>query len=643
MKMRRESEPLDDTDSTGKPMTGTVTADQSSCPPFLAGWRPYLLIAAAGALLFGQCAFFDFTLCDDYRDIVEKREYNESLSRIPGTFSESFGSLYRPILRISWIVDASMGGTDPFVYHVTNVIYHLAASCLVFAALVVLRQGRPLAFFLALVFTLHPIVVQAVAWIPGRNDSNLAIFVLLSLLFLVRARRGGSWLLAAAHFLFFALALFTKESAAVFPLLGLFLLWLDEREKFFSKSTAILVAGWVVIGAGWLLARGAAVSTTHDPDVVGLAPLLENALTLPALLGKMIVPWKLSGVATFDWISIGAGFILAAVVAVLSFRLDRTDLRLVAFGALWLLLFQAPALFYRLPHADDHYDYLEHRAYVPLFGLLVIASRLLARFRFSFNSKAAKVWAAILLALLAVRAFAYSTTFREREIFWEKAIASDPTRATFHAVQGELYCSRNELGKAEKYLLKALEVSVLEDPDNYANLGVIYRKMNRHAESLKYFEKAAAIDPKSSRFRCSLGRALDLCGQSDEAERELKKAVELDPRNKDAYLFLVGLYSARKENEKASRACSEVLRIDPENPVACYIMGRLLAERGEHEKAAKMWKKAIAIEPGYLASYPALINWLLERDRLDEARRYTMEYLNRGGSIPAEALRAMGL
>lgn len=624
-------------------MTGKETADSRHAPAFLTGWRPYLIIAAAGALVFGQCVFFDFIHCDDYRDIVEKQEYNSSFSRIPGTFTESFGSLYRPILRISWIVDASMGGTSPLVFHVSNVIYHLVASCLLFAALLALCRSRSASLFLALIFTLHPIVVQAVAWIPGRNDSILAIFVLLSLISLTGVVRRGRWPRMAVHFTFFALALFTKESAAVFPLVGLFLLLVVEKEKLPASRTAILLSGWLAIGVVWLLAREAAVTAARDPETVGLAPLMANLPAFPALLGKMILPWKLSGVATFEWISISAGLVLAAGLAALFFFPRITDRRLMALGALWLVLFQVPALFYRLPYADDHYDYLEHRAYLPLCGLLILAAGAAGRKAFPFAKKRHAAAALVLLALLSGRAALYSTTFKEREIFWERAIACDPTRATFHAVQGELYTTRGELEKAERYLLKALEVSVLDDPDNYANAGVVYRKMERYAEALKYFEKAVAIDPDSSKYRCSLGRTLDQCGRSAEGEAELRKAVELDRRNKDAYLYLTGIYSARKDHEKAVRACSEVLRIDPEDHLACFIMGRLQADQGELEKAAALWKKAISHEPDYLPAYPSLINFLMEKGRVDEARRYTIEYVSRGGAVSAEALRAMGL
>ena len=109
---------------------------ESAAPPArLSGYRPFLFIIILGLLIHGWSVFFEFSYCDDYKNIVEEHETISSFSKIPAAFERSFGNFYRPVLRISYIIDAQVGGTAPWIYHLSNVLYHLIASCLVFMTL----------------------------------------------------------------------------------------------------------------------------------------------------------------------------------------------------------------------------------------------------------------------------------------------------------------------------------------------------------------------------------------------------------------------------------------------------------------------------------------------------------------------------
>jgi len=93
---------------------------------------------------------------------------------------------YRPLQSITFIMDAAISGTDPSSYHLTNIILHWMAVCSFLGLLLVLGVNRRFSFFIALLYAVHPLFVQAVAWIPGRGDLLLCLFRLLAFIALVQ-------------------------------------------------------------------------------------------------------------------------------------------------------------------------------------------------------------------------------------------------------------------------------------------------------------------------------------------------------------------------------------------------------------------------------------------------------------------------
>jgi tetratricopeptide (TPR) repeat protein len=586
---------------------------------------PFVLIVALGLLIYGQTLSFDFTFCDDYKNIVEEQALIEDFSRLPQAFTKSFGSLYRPALRISYIVDHAIGGIEPWIYHGSNLIFHLAASCLVFVTLSRLL-GRRTALFFSLLFTAHPLLVEAVAWIPGRNDSLVTIFVLLAFLSISRNY--------AVHFLCFVLALLSKEIAALFPLLGLYHLRVVKREK---ARTFILISGWAVIGLAWFLLRSAALERSSSPDLTGLTAFIKNLPALPALIGKLVFPYHLSGLATFEMVSISAGIASVIVLVFLAFRYKGS--RIAGLGAVWFLLFLLPTLFFRVHHADDHFDYMEHRAYLPAVGFLLFLGGLGLR----FEKKKAAVVFTLVLAVFSVRAFMYVREYRDSRTFWNAAIAHDGARSNFYSVLGKFEFDEKEFKEAEALFRKAVSLSKLNDPDNYYNLAVILKEQGRIEESIEFGRRAIELDPRNPFYPFFLGKVYAKRGENDLAEQHLKRAVELHPGYIDSLMQLIGVYLNRKEVDRAIETCHAILSIDADHFLAHDFLGILYAGQGRMEEAAKHWRRTLELNPGHLPSYEKLIRYHLEANRMELARRYGEELLRRGGKLSAEDRRRLGL
>ena len=280
--------------------------------------------------------------------------------------------------------DAHWAGTNPFFYHLTNILLHAAVSCLVYLVLTQITHTRAPApapgfrrlegvnLLLAFLFTVHPVSVQAVAWIPGRNDSLLALFILLSFYFFIKGDRHFFF-----HLLFFFCALFTKETALIFPVVLLFYHFASRRDKPASKKFPVkkYYFGWAVGVLVFLFAKYSFVGSLSAHMTVKdvLWSVIKNSRAVFLFVGKFFLPVNLSVLPILQdanlWIGIVLTIILLGVMG-LKFKSIKSHARFMAFGFFWFLVFLLPS-FVR-PDLNGIPDFLEHRIYLSLVGLLII-------------------------------------------------------------------------------------------------------------------------------------------------------------------------------------------------------------------------------------------------------------------------------
>lgn len=157
-------------------------------PGWLNTWRPYFLFFLIIFIIYGQTIFFGLTYLDDNTLILDKHEILGDFRNIKTIFStDAFFSdnrlYYRPMLNLSFMIDAQLGSLNYAVYHISNLLWHLLACSLIFLIFKRLFKKPQLSFYLTLLFLVHPVLTQAVAWLPGRNDSLVAVFILLAFWF----------------------------------------------------------------------------------------------------------------------------------------------------------------------------------------------------------------------------------------------------------------------------------------------------------------------------------------------------------------------------------------------------------------------------------------------------------------------------
>ncbi len=430
---------------------------------------PVVLLLLAVFVVYFPSLSMGFTELDDTIFVKEFRAYNEDtrnlvLSFTRGLFDALKDPYYRPLFSDAMILNYQMSGEEPAGYHLVNVLLHMGTVVLLYKFLQRLGVTALQSFLLALVFAVHPVLTQAVTWIPGRNDTMLAVFVLSFFLNAVSFTDEGKISNLIFSGLFLLLAFFTKETA-VFAAPAAFCLLVLYKGKVWNDKRLLTQYGiWVACFGLWFAARaGATIQSSGIGSSAGIADMVHRLPVILQYLGKIVLPVNQSVFPTQQdtVIYFGVAALVLLVVAVAMSREQGNDkVRYVAASAGVFLLFLMPAL---LVPASLNQQTFEHRLYLPAIGiLLLLPHTMLLR-----NKLAEKQLAMAVIAVCIVFAglnMKHQQHFADPISFWTQAVETSPNSAyanmmlaarldkSEHVRSEELFRKAYKLNSREKYL-----------------------------------------------------------------------------------------------------------------------------------------------------------------------------------------------
>ena len=518
--------------------------------------NPYFWIIGLGALTYFWTIFFGFTYFDDNALILDKLFFLRNITNIPTAFVtdvfrvlHSAAAYYRPLLTLSFMFDAQLSGSSPFVYHLTNVVIHVVTSCLVFIFLQKIKIRKETSFLFSIIFAVHPVLAQAVAWIPGRNDSLLALFSLLAFIFFINFIEFGKAKDAVWHLVFFAAALFTKESGLLIPGMIVLYLLLFERKQFLSGKMYITFA-WVGTAGVWYILRAIALQNPIKYTLTDVGRSIY--LGLPAAvfgLGKVFFPVNLSVLPIIQDSTLIWGFITILLIIIFIVFSKNRNYKLILFGIVWFFVFLLPS-FVR-PGTEYVPDFLEHRIYLPIIGLFMILSEVEFVKRFNFSNKAGVLAFGILISFFVIINFIHTWVFRDRLVFWQSAVSGSPHHPLAHKNLGAMYYLAGDLDKAEEEDKKTLELNS-EETFIHNNLGLIYAARGDAKKAEEEYKKELEINPSYSNALFNYGLLLYQEKHIQEAENMWLATLKVNPDYIDAMKNLFVLYYQNKDIEKAN-------------------------------------------------------------------------------------------
>ena len=581
-----------------------------------------LVAAAHKPVLDSQALSFDDDAFVTYNPLVG----HPSWSSVGHFFREvlrpsTVKGYYLPLSMTSLMVDVALGGraADLTAFHRTGLILHALDAVLILLILYHLFGALVPAAIVALLFGLHPLTVEPVAWIGERKTLLATFFALACILtYLEHVRRGGHWWRLAA-FTLYLLALLSKPTVVMLPLLLLLidawplrrLRWDAVREKwpFFLLS---LVSGVITILSH---ERSAVIEPMSASDYLQWP--VHAGYLLAFYLTKIVGPVGLTPIyqapepfALFNPM-VAAGLAAAVTLTVLlAMAARRTPGPLV--GWVWFVIAIIPTLGlvkYSWVIASDKY------VYFPAFGfLMVITAGIGAVWDGRRASRIASRAALLLAAVLVLAAEAHGVRAALRP--WSSSLSlfqhmekHAPKSGPVQNQLGILMADRGAPEQAIQHFRRAVELMPGLQEAHY-NLGVTLAARGNLEEAIEHFRTAVELMPTNPNVVYGLGMALRLAGRPDEASKEFQRALRLEPRSISAYVQIGGMLALGGHADEACDQFRQALTMEPQDADLRFKLGSALMLAARPREAARELREAVRLRSDWPEALNALA-WLL--------------------------------
>lgn len=524
---------------------------------------------------------------------------------------------YYPLLHSAFWLEHRIWGDAVLGYHLTNVALHAASACLV--VMIVRRLSLPGARLAGLIFALHPVCVEAVAWISEQKSTLSGVFCLaaaLTYLHFDRTRRKSQYFLALG---LFVLALMSKTVTATLPAALLVIFWW-QRGRIAWKRDALPLVPWLAVGAsaGLLTAW-----VEWTPRLIG-AQGAEYALTLTQrLLLAGRVPWFYAWKVLWpsnlmfiyprwtidpgEWWQYLFPLGLAALAVALGLlaRKNRGPLAgfLIFAGTLFPALGFLNVYPFRYSYVADHFQYLAALGIIvpAASGLTVLAGR------FSPGKIGAVVLPALLLTTLGGATWRQSGMYRDYETLFRETLARNPGSALVHNNLGVMLMLKPGGIPAAAAEFEAAVRLKPDSPDYHVNLGLaLAQTPGRLPDAIAEYRAALRIDPNFYAAHLNLGLALiSMPGRGEDAIAAYQKAIAASqrllrnqPGSWQAHLNL-GIAYAQTPGRQADAIAEyrTALRIKPDSALAHFHLGNSFHKLGQMQEAMAEYRASLRINP----------------------------------------------
>ncbi|MFH1992528.1 MAG: tetratricopeptide repeat protein [Pseudomonadota bacterium] len=619
--------------------------------------RAALAICLLGILIYSNTLNCGFVF-DDQQNITENQYIRLTDLGLEKLTAAAFKSPMpnRPVANISFAVNYYLGKYNVAGYHLVNILIHLINGILVYVltGMTLRHSGLPgsktsripdagialVSLFAALFFTAHPIQVQSVTYIVQRMNSLAAMFYLLALILYIGARsadiRWKQWALGAGCLTSWIFALASKEIAATLPLVLLLYEWYFFRDlatdrlkhhlKYFPGLIAVLgMVAYVYLGTHPLdkilgsyasrdFTMGARVLTQFRVLVFYLSLLLYPNPSRLNLLHQITPSHSL-----FDPISTFFSLLILTGLLILAVYFAKRQ-RLISFGILWFfihLMIESSIFGLELV--------FEHRLYLPMFGLALIAAYLLF-YLLAANRTRALVVAIAIIFSLGTATYLRNSAWQDPITLWSDVVSKSPQSPRAHYNLGSDLDRLGNLEAAVYHLSEALKIK----PDHtraHNNLGQVLFKQGKIDQAAGHFSEALRIEPGNAAARYNLGLAMEEKGNLAAAANHYRQALRIKPDFAEAHNSLGIVLQGQENLKEAVDHFSEALNINPDYAEAHHNMGSALEMQGHFKQAIDHYFTALRIRPDDAQTYINLGVVLTRQGILDQAVHSYLEAL----------------
>ncbi len=636
-------------------MSHRPIAAPASRPTSAAGWWPVIFVVTLAAYFPALHAGF---IWDDQPGHVTRPELQSLGGLFRIWFEIGATQQYYPLLHSAFWLEHRLWGDAPFGYHFVNVLLHATAAGL-FGALL-RRLAVPGAWLAALVFALHPVCVESVAWVAEQKNTLSTVCYLSAALAYLRfdqAREPRHYTVAT---LWFVAALLSKTVTATLPAALLVVVWW-QRGRIDWRRDVVPLAPWFGLGiaAGLLTAWVEHAQIGAGGGDFALGPIERGLLAARAAwfyLGQLLWPanlifvyprWTIDVAQAWQWL-----FVLGALVALSALWWWRRRNR----GSLAAALFFLGTLFPALGFVNVFpfvYSYVaDHFQYVASLGVIALLTAGGASIATHFPRSAGVAAAVLTLGTLGTLTWRQASIYRDVFTLYESTLAKNPAawmahnnlaialvdvgrvaealphyeaalklRPAYVEAENNYGYALMQAGRAADaivHLRRAIELKP-DYADAHNNLGAAFMRTQRSAEGVAEFERAIRLNPRDAVAHFNLGLATASTGHPTEAISSFKRALEINPAYADAELHWAMALMATGNAPDAFVHFERALTVRAEWSQAHWQFGKALANAGRYDEAILHFRKALEIQPEFVEAHVDLAVLLRQAGRIEEA------------------------
>ncbi len=586
----------------------------------------------------------DFLNWDDDRYVTGNQYLALTWENIKYFFSNFYFVMYIPLTMLSYMLDYQIAGLElPWVYHLHNLILHLATTVLIYFFIKKLfdenNRKYTIAFLTALLFGIHPLHVESVSWIAERKDVLYAMYFMASLFTYLFYVKTNKLKFLALTFILFLFSLLAKTQAVVLPFALIlidylkrnfidnkdnllnFIILKDKRQIkiFIEKLPFFLLSAtfaYIAIRASGTSEPFAENITTDTKIAVETGYGLIESLALVSYslflyVAELLVPFKQSAIHPYPF-DAGQmpGYFYIFIIFPLAYFATM----------LWAWIKNKKVIFFSLTFflanifivlRIKNFIISEHYEYIPSIGLFLLFAFILNDFILKHRNLEKIIYSItfIYILLLSVQTIRRNFVFKDSLSFWNDVTSKHSNVIVGYYNRGNYLqklgdeIAENDKTKAIEFFNQAIadyDKTIELNPTNvgaYSNRGITKAKLGKYYEAIADFNKVVEIDSTYGNVYSNRGNAFALTGQWQKALNDYNKAIELKPNFADA-LFNRGMAFANlNRNKEAINDFTKVLELSPDR-------NDIYKQRGMSYYFDNKFTEAIQDLTTYLKLYP---------------------------------------
>jgi len=582
-----------------------------------------LLILLITAVTLSPCLNNDFTNWDDNKYVTENPDIKSlNLENIKKIFASQYVAMYLPVTMLSYSLNYYFFGLNPCAYHTTDLIIHLLNCILVFYLFLLLSENTLSSFIIAILFGIHPLHVESVAWISERKDVLCCLFFLAGLISYIHYKKREKKLFYIMSLIAFILSLMSKTMSITLPLL------LILTDRFFYNKTGnsrVEKIPFFLISA--LFGIIALFTQTEAMEKHSSFTFLDNlciaSYGILFYLYKMIWPLNLSAIYPYPEKTgyfLQIKFLISPLILIIptaTVIFSGKYTKKIIFGSLFFLITILPVI--KLVPIGDAMT-ADRYTYIPLLGIFYILGEGFS-FLYTFYNRN-KDYGRIIKSSLAVLLIAVIITlswlsynrcyiWKDSITLWSDVIKNYPSVTPAYINRGFAYYNKGDFDNSLKDYTEAIKLEP-ELAQLYNDRGNAYDMKGEEDRALADYTKAISLDPAFLPAYYNRGIIYDRKGNYDEALSDYTKALEINSDSTEVYYMRAFSYYKKGEYSKAIKDFTKTIENKPASGEAYYNRALCYYSIGEYDSAWQDTKKAIElgyeIDPAFIEALKKFID-----------------------------------